>query len=289
MGTIPIEMAPDIELANAERLYLLLDGARIPELERVLFEQDDAPVYQPIYLYAPWDSLREVSPCLVCATPNLLDWFMQNREPSWGYLLSSQLGLLPLAERLRALIEVESPYGSRILLKLAMPETMWRLFMDDEPWLWQDVEQVWIPVRQANQPVWWHKTVSPELGEPVGKQFRLSDAQWTRLGEVTWLSTLDAIWRHMNKWFPERLAEQTDAPQWIAEWAEWGYGRGFESTRDLLFFFNVLGYLGTAWKESDAYPAITALIMRISSLTPSQRIEQAAELAEVQHRIGIGI
>ena len=67
------------------------------------------------------------------------------------------------------------------------------------------------------------------------------------------------------------------------------YGKGFESTRDLLFFFNVLGYLGTAWKESDAYPAITVLIMRVSSLTPSQRIEQAAELAEAQHRMGTEI
>ncbi|WP_429179636.1 DUF4123 domain-containing protein [Aeromonas salmonicida] len=280
MGTIPLEMTPDIELANAERLYLLLDGARIPELERVLFEQDDAPAYQPIYLYAPWDSLREVSPCLVCATPNLLDWFMQNREPSWGYLLSSQLGLLPLAERLRALIEVESPYGSRILLKLAMPETMWRLFMDDEPWLWQDVEQVWIPVRQANQPVWWHKTVSPELGEPVGKRFRLSDAQWTRLGEVSWQHTLDVIRQHMASWFPARLQEQIEPAAWIARWAEQAYGKGFESERDLLLFFNVLGYLGSGWFEQDEYPRIKALITQPSAQTPSQRIEQAAELAE---------
>jgi hypothetical protein len=93
----------------------------------------------------------------------------------------------------------------------------------------------------------------------------------------------------MGKWFPERLGEQLDARQWVAEWAEWGYGKGFESPRDLLFFFNILGYLGTAWKESDAYPAITALLMCTSSLTPSQRIEQAAELAETQHRMGTEI
>ncbi|MFB3239328.1 DUF4123 domain-containing protein [Aeromonas salmonicida] len=280
MGAIPLEMAPDIELANAARLYLLLDGARIPELERVLFEQDDAPAYQPIYLYAPWDSLREVSPCLLCATPNLLDWFMQNREPSWGYLLSSQLGLLPLAERLRALIEVESPYGSRILLKLAMPETMWRLFMDDEPWLWQDVEQVWIPVRQANQPVWWHKTVSPELGEPVGKRFRLSDTQWTRLGEVTWLSTLDAIWCHMNKWFPARLQEQIEPAAWIARWAKQAYQLGFQTERDLLLFFNVLGFVGDGWWENHDYPTLTKLLTVPSAQTPSQRVELAASWAE---------
>lgn len=282
---------PAFELATGEHLYLLLDGGQIPELERQLFEVTDSPVYQPIYLYAPWDALREASPCLVEASPALLNWYSHGEE-EWGYLLSSRLPLLPLAERLRQLIEVESPYGSRILLKMAQPDGMFRLLIDDEPWLWQGIEQVWIPVHRLRRPhspaEWWNKKVS-KLELPVGKSLRLSDAQWARLGEVTWLNTLNDVWRHMEKWFPERLGEQVDAPQWVAEWAEWGYGKGFESTRDLLFFFNVLGYLGTAWKESGAYPAITVLIVRVSSLTPSQRIEQAAELAEAQHRMGTEI
>ncbi|USP08997.1 DUF4123 domain-containing protein [Aeromonas dhakensis] len=280
MASISAMELPDIVLNSGEQLYLLLDGARIPALERALFEQDPSPSYQPVYLHAPWDSLREVSPCLVCATPNLLDWFMQNRDASWGYLLSSPLSLLPLAERLRGLIEVESSYGSRILLKLAMPETMWRLFMDDEPWLWQGVEQVWIPVRQANQPVWWHKTVSPELGEPVGKRFKLLDAQWTRLGEVTWLSTLDAIWRHMDKWFPARLQAQVEPAPWIARWAKQAYQLGFQTERDLLLFFNVLGFVGDGWWGSHDYPTLTKLLTVPSALTPSQRVELAASWAE---------
>ena len=53
---------PEFDLDKGEHLYLLLDGGQIPELERQLFEVTDSPVYQPLYLYAPWDSLREVSP-----------------------------------------------------------------------------------------------------------------------------------------------------------------------------------------------------------------------------------
>lgn len=280
MAVTSIASAPDIELASGEQLYLLLDGARIAELERVLFEQDDTPVYQPIYLYAPWDCLREVSPCLVCATPNLLDWFIQNREPSWGYLLSSRLSLLPLADRFRSLIEVESPYGSRILLKLAMPETMWRLFMDDEPWLWQGVAQVWIPVRQGKGQEWQHKASLPGLSSPMGDGMRLSDMQWSRLGEVSWLHVLDGIRTHMQTWFPTRLQAQPAPSIWIAHWADYAYSKGFESERDLLLFFNVLGYLGSGWCDQDEYPRITALITQPSAQTPSQRIEQAAELAE---------
>ena len=60
---------PAFELATGEHLYLLLDGGQIPELERQLFVVTDSPVYQPIYLYAPWDALREASPCLVRLAP----------------------------------------------------------------------------------------------------------------------------------------------------------------------------------------------------------------------------
>ncbi|MGL6535275.1 DUF4123 domain-containing protein [Aeromonas caviae] len=226
---------PDIELNSGEQLYLLLDGARIPALERALFEQDPSPSYQPIYLHAPWDSLREVSPCLVCATPNLLDWFMQNRDASWGYLLSSPLSLLSLAERLRGLIEVESPYGSRILLKLAMPETMWRLFMDDEPWLWQGVAQVWIPTRQGEGQVWQHKVAAPGMGSPWGAPatFRRAVVPSGR-GELVehprWDKSTHAhlVWARMLT-LPEPMA-------WIAHWADYAYAQGFESERDLLLF-----------------------------------------------------
>lgn len=280
MAIISLAKTPDIELSSGEQLYLLLDGARINALEQVLFEQDEGPAYQPIYLYAPWDSLREVSPCLVCANPNLLDWFMKHSEPSWGYLLSSRLSLLPLAERFRSLIEVESPYGSRILLKLAMPETMWRLFIDDDPWLWQGVAQVWIPIRLEEGPAWQHKAATSGLGAPMGERLRLSDMQWRRLGEVSWLHTLDGIRKHMQTWFPARLQEQPAPTAWVAHWADYAYGKGFESERDLLLFFNVMGYLGSSWCEQDVHPQIKALITDSSVQTPSQRIEQAAELAE---------
>lgn len=115
---------PELDLAKGEHLYLLLDGAQIPELERQLFEVTDKPAYQPLYLYAPWDSLREVSPCLVEANETLLGWF-QTLSANTGWLLASPLSLLPLADQLRQLIEVESPYGSRILLNW-QPRKPWR-------------------------------------------------------------------------------------------------------------------------------------------------------------------
>ncbi|MBL0521218.1 DUF4123 domain-containing protein [Aeromonas enteropelogenes] len=268
---------PELDLAKGEHLYLLLDGAQIPDLERQLFDVTDKPAYQPLYLYAPWDSLREVSPCLVEANSQLLTWF-QALPTNAGWLLASPLPLMPLADRLRQLIEVESPYGSRILLKLAAPETMACLMVDPEPWLWQGVAQVWLPTRDG----WQHWLAKVDLATPLGEKCKLTDPQWARLGEVSWQNQLESTYRHMEQWFPVRLAEQSDPGAWIAHWAKQAYQLGFQTERDVLLFFNVLGFLGESWWKGDAYPVVTKLLTTASAQTPSQRVEQAANWAE-QH------
>lgn len=270
---------PELALANGERLYLLLDGGQLPELERQLFEVSDSPAYQPLYLHAPWDSLREVSPCLVEASEPLLCWFQQ-QPANTGWLLASHLTLLPLADLLRQLIEVESPYGSRILLKLAAPETMACLMVDADPWLWRGISQVWLPTRAG----WHHWQVKKTLAEPMGDTCRLTDVQWARLGEVSWQNQLDATYRHMARWFPARLSEQSDPQVWISRWAKQAYQLGFQTERDLLLLFNVLGFIGDGWWEGDDYPTLTKLLTLPSAQTPSQRVELAANWAE-QHAL----
>ena len=270
---------PELALANGEHLYLLLDGGQLPELERQLFEVSDSPAYQPLYLYAPWDSLREVSPCLVAANEPLLGWF-KSLPANTGWLLASHLTLLPLADQLRQLIEVESPYGSRILLKLAAPETMACLMVDADPWFWQGIAQVWLPTRAG----WHYWQVKETLAEPMGDRCRLTEPQWARLGEVSWQNQLDATYRHMQAWFPARLSAQSDPQAWIARWAKQAYQLGFQTERDLLLFFNVLGFVGEEWWQGDDYPTLTKLLTAPSVQTPSQRVELAASWAE-QHAL----
>lgn len=280
---------PDLVVQADEQLYLLLDGGQIPLLERRLFEVADTPAYQPLYLYSPWDSLREISPCLVAASTPLLHWYETESRPNWGYLLTSTLPLIPLAERLRYWLEGQSPYGSQVLLKPAQPESMYRLFQDDDPRFWQDIRQVWLPVRAMQQPnspfIWWHKQadlsalpMTTELQD--NGPLRLSDTQWQRLADVSWLTTLDDIAHHMQSWFPLRLIAQSDPNQWIAKWANCAYAKGFHTTQDLLYFFNILGYLGDQWWDTDEYPALQEYLNTATPQTPSQRIELAAHWAE---------
>jgi hypothetical protein len=209
----------------------------------------------------------------------LLSWFQQ-LPANTGWLLASHLTLLPLADQLRQLIEVESPYGSRILLKLAAPETMACLMVDADPWLWRGITQVWLPTRTG----WHHWQVKETLADPIGDKCRLTDTQWARLGEVSWQNQQDAAYRHMQAWFPERLAQQSDPKAWTAHWAKQAYQLGFQTERDLLLFFNVLGFVGEEWWQGDDYPTLTKLLTAPSVQTPSQRVELAASWAE-QHAL----
>ena len=78
--------------SSDEYLYLLLDGSKVTDLERELYQRLGNPLYEPIYLFAPWNSLRELSPCLVQLSlidkdyQSLLTWFIDNSDKKWGYL-----------------------------------------------------------------------------------------------------------------------------------------------------------------------------------------------------------
>ncbi|MGL4923969.1 MAG: DUF4123 domain-containing protein [Aeromonas veronii] len=267
---------PEFTLAHHERLYLLLDGGQLPALERQLFEVTDNPAYQQLYFHAPWDSMRDVSPCLVEANDALLTWYGA-QSANAGWVLASSSTLAPLTERLRQLIEVESPYGSRILLKLASPRTMACLMVDMPPLLWQGLTQAWFPTGQD-----WLHLQATDLTDPVSTQFVLNDEQWARLGEVGWQHQLAINAAHITQWFPARASSLPELHPWVAHWSAQAYQLGFQTERDQLLFFNVLGCLGDAWWGTDAYPTLTALLTTPSARTPSQRIEAAAHWA-AQH------
>ncbi|TKF31255.1 hypothetical protein FCV50_12000 [Vibrio kanaloae] len=61
---------------------------------------------------------------------------------------------------------------------------------------------------------------------------------------------------------------------------ETAYAKGFETEQDLLYYFNIIGYLGEEALLKSPYPSLTLLMDTPSLQTPSQRIAQAASLAE---------
>ncbi|MGF1708949.1 DUF4123 domain-containing protein [Enterovibrio baiacu] len=265
---------PDMSLDSGSSLYLVLDGSQISELEKKLYSLLGNPEFEPIYLYQPWDQISEVTPCVVKTSEKLIDWFFSDCIVNQGYFIASSASCEQIADSMRALIQVKSPYGSDVFFKMAHAEASWILFDDEHPLIWKHIEAVWIPTRLG-----WKHRVSPQKPVPEKvKYIELNSEQWKKLGEISWRNTLDKIQKYVIKWFYTQLPNPSY--EWLNDQATLAYNKGFSSERDLMLYFSILGFLGANALDKNLYPDIQELVDKSSLLTPSQRIEEAAELAE---------
>lgn len=286
-----------------EYCYLLLDGSKIEHLEQKLYQFLENPNYEPVYLFEPWNALREVGPCLIQISlssdldKRLLGWFIQGEARKHGYLFASLLPLEEQTEHLRSYIQVLSPYKSKVIYKQGDPEVAWRLMSIDTGFLWLNVERAWIPITrpafieeesvESSSTGQWHYLVNPQktinpIQQEGGAMWRLTDAQWALLGEVSYQNLLAKISLHINQWFPElaKRLQQRKHSRDLRFWADFAKEKGFSQEKDIFYFFNVLGYLGEQAVLNKHYPNIEILLSEPSQHTPSQRIALAAEKAE---------
>jgi hypothetical protein len=269
---------PDI-YAKSGQLYLLADGGQIPDLARSLYQLPDIQTPEPIYLYPPYDELKVVSPWLVKATAEVRLWFLAQQQPTAGFFFSSDSSQDEIGDQLRALIEVVSPYGSDVFLKMAHPEAALILLDSDCAQLWNIMQTAWLPTRDG-----WQIRHRPDLsGALTQLPYKLDDAQWAEFGQISWRNTLEDIYLHMEQHFPQHLQAQPDPQAWTEHLTEQAYQQGFTTRDDAIHYLSIAGWLGEAALSSDKYPDIHQLIHQPSQQTPSQRIEQAARLAEQYH------
>lgn len=267
---------PEMEMQAQERLYLLVDGAQISHLAQALYALSGELVLEPLYLFPPFDQLQAVSPYLVLATDAVKTWFLEQNQGLAGFFFASLDTIEDIAEQLRRLIQVESPYGSTVFLKMANSECAYVLLSTQCQPLWKVINRAWLPTRQG-----WQYVQRPDLTatQDTHARLKLTYEQWQRLGDITWLNTLETLEQHVQRWFPELAQQWQSDPEVFHRHAQWAYQQGFSSERDLMLFFNVLGFLGVDALEKGKYPEIDPLLYQASSRTPSQRIEAAAELA----------
>ncbi len=271
-----ITVLPDTAIAPNKTLYLLVDGAQVEHIAKQLYSLSGELNLEPIYLYEPYNQLIEVSPYLVQATDPVKQWFFDLNDTRVGYFFSSSLPLDDVAESIRCLIKVLSPYGTSVFLKIANSECAYVLLQTRVARLWQVMEQAWLPTKSG-----WELLSKPDSIPTISEgMYKLSDEQWQMMGQISWRNALENIADHMCKWFPETISQYADVEGWLNQQAQNAYQMGFNSERDLLLFFNVIGFLGIKAIASPIYPDIYQLIHQTSQQTPSQRIEQAALLAE---------
>lgn len=253
-----------------------MDGAQISHLAQALYALSGELVLEPLYLFPPFDQLQAVSPYLVLATDAVKTWFLEQNQGLAGFFFTSLDTIEDIAEQLRRLIQVESPYGSTVFLKMANSECAYVLLSTQCQPLWKVIHRAWLPTRQGWQYV---QRPEPTATQDTHARLKLTDEQWQRLGDITWLNTLETVEQHVQRWFPELAQQWQSDPEVFHRHAQWAYQQGFQSAPDLKRFFNVLGWLGTSAFEEGYYPEVDQLLRQPSTQTPSQRIKAAAELA----------
>lgn len=273
---------PEMTPMPGESLYLLVDGGQIKALAKQLYSIDGPLALEHIYMFEPYDQLMAVSPYLIQATPEVQDWFAQQSQRTEGFFLSSPLKLEALADHFRQFIKVHPPYGGLVFFKMAHSEASWVLLNTSTELYWQSISYVWCPTREGLQQM--HNPFpqgNSRSNHKMSDWLTLSDQQWQQLGDITWRNTLEHIQAHLAQWFPETMNRQGSPLQWLNRQARLAYQRGMTTERDLLLYFNIIGYLGEhAVTDTDAYPDIYQLLTQPSEYTPTQRVDQAEILAE---------
>ena len=265
--------------------FLLLDGISVEALPRKLYEWSDSPEIEVLYLQTPWAELSDVSPHLIKlknASDPVLAEFLAHQAEEWGYLIFSSKQSHEITDHLRKLISVEHPLGKAMLLRLADPAVAHALFglanENKNAALFGPIEQLHVhdAINQA-----WHFHQRPGEEAALSKiPYRLSESELEALGEVDFRQTVSWLKSHMHKHFPDFLSAIPDAQQWksMYDLANRAYQAGFTSERDIALYANVFGFLGQ--DALDHHPDIAVLMTKPSQQSPSQRIEQAANLAE---------
>ncbi|OOF25492.1 DUF4123 domain-containing protein [Salinivibrio sp. IB872] len=269
------DSVPDMQPQEGHRLYLMVDGGQIEDMAQQLYGLEGELDIMPVYTQPPYDQLLAVSPFIVRLTDAVWAWFTSLNQPTAGYVFASSQPGLDAAHQLRDFIQVLSPYGSKVFLKLAHSECIDALLSSDFGGFWSLMSALWLPTREG-----WQVYHAPESAKSVSLPYQLSDPQWSALGKVVWRNQIQSLKQHMQTYFPERLTSQSDPDQWVQTWADTAYQQGFHTGQDLTQFFNVLGFVGEQALDASVHPDISNIVLNPSALTPSQRIEQAALLAK---------
>lgn len=278
------------DLPWGQKAYLLMDGISLTDAQHKLYEWSVNPQFVSLYRGTRWNALSDVSPCLIQIdglSDPILQCFVESAQEEWGYLVFSDADFKEVHHHLRWLISVRAPSGESLLLRLADPAVGHALLEAGDPRLFGPIKHVCLP--DCLQGVWWqhHRAGAPsERNEE--KPYALCEDEMDALAEVSFRQSVLRLHDHMQAYFPHyqpalRGRARIEQLHLLAEEA---YQQGFCSEREMALYANVFGFLDDQPLKN--HPDIASLLHDKSSLTPAQRVEHAATLAEQRAKITEG-
>ncbi|MDA8486896.1 DUF4123 domain-containing protein [Pseudomonas resinovorans] len=265
--------------------YLLMDGVSVKELPRQLKAWGVSTLHKPLYEDTRWSALIDLSPYLVELTgPDdpVLQQFLLQGQADWGLLLLGGGHWQANLHHLRWLTSVLHPQGQEMLLRLADSSVadalLGKASATGDTTLFGPFSEV--VIFETDSELWVrHRRPEGAVPAPAEEPYRLNEDDLERLGKVRLGQVLTELAQYLRSAFPEYGKEWAPA-QYRArlnDLADQAYAKGFCSEADLTLYVTLFALLGD--QVLNAYPTIAELLEDRNELTPSQRLQQATDLA----------
>lgn len=229
--------------------YLLIDGVRLPDAEKRLYQLCDAPECRNLFRGTEWDTIADVGPLLIEAETSqpFVNEFLQDGLPGeWGYLIRSDLSLSDLTRHLQTFLTVQHPVGEPVILRFADPLIARALFGEAVSLapMGAGISALALPDSVGRR---WH------YKEPPGSEFSdnggtatLSETDLVLMARVDHRLTLRTMVSHMDQFFPDWCEENAreNRAEVLGELLGRAQEAGYTSERSLTHWTNVFGYLG---------------------------------------------
>lgn len=272
-----------------QHVYLLLDGVRVEQLAKRLYEWSAEYPLDADLLYAgtPLAEVSDVSPWLVALPeidhPVLQAFLAQGLEDEWGYLIESQASMVSLSNHLRQLLQVRHPAGVPVWLRLADPAVIAALLPDQSDPLmvpWGPIEGLVRPDSVANE--WVKSTPQSTTETPVAIPslgYLLNEAQVSRLQACDKRRDLRTLLHFVEKHCPEwRLpVEQLERYDLLAALTQSARGYGFTNPRQWGLLCTLFSRERcNSWSAlSEQAPELHACLTKTAEASPSERLKRA--------------
>ncbi|MDN7131565.1 DUF4123 domain-containing protein [Halomonas sp. MC140] len=276
------------------QVYLLLDGVRVDQLARRLYEWASEFGLEADLLYAgtPLAEVSGVSPWLITLPseqhPVLQFFLAQGLHEEWGYLLESKASLEELGNYLRKLLQVRHPSGVTMWLRLADPAVIAALLPDQS----NPAITPWGPIDALLRPdsvtMSWHQSVPAShtadapLGIPQGG-LQLNETQLACLQACDKRRDLRNLMRfvdaYCSNWaLPKASVERYDH---LAALTDTARQYGFTTPRQWGLLCTLLAKVqSTTWELlSENVPQLHAHLTRTLDVPPAERLKTAQALS----------
>jgi len=208
------------------KAYLLFDGALF-DAPRFIYEHDDQPELEYLFLGTPHEAAMDATPCLVKPSEGTRLWRVQSEWQDKAIILVSDQSLPLVAGHLRSLLSVQMPDGGFSYLRYYAPKQLMRLMSVLN---WQERTRFSGPVTEwlAIQPSGELSRFDSDGSQPARKAV---DEGWFLLTDIH----VAALSENARDEFVEKLGrfldtkDQARLEQWIGE----ATALGFQTEKDV--------------------------------------------------------